>query len=667
MGLIVLHDRTDVARVAAHAPAAFSGTVLAWDLPAHLELAERGIAHALPDDILTAADYRAARKFEQVVQAFWRDHARIQFAGIDLLAMARFRHVAALARIAWATFLVRTACRRLTPECVHVLDSPGGHALEQPPGCSALPWLQSVVRGVAERMGIATRGIGGERTTFVDRAAAASHSSSRPIDLASHLTGRRLVIFHGSGGDLLRQLPLIRQLHQSQRVDVVQLYAAADRETLHALSRVGHLVAHERQVLCADDDLPVEHPHATARAAFDTARATADDAAAWVFQNPLLACHWDFVFGAYATRMAGHVRRWRSFLADYSPNLVVAHYPTPLFEVAARDAVPCLLLNHGRMTAGDPRWYRCLPATTIGAATPADRARIIQAGIPPERIHVVQECAPPKQSRDCKGADESTTAADSSEIDAHECRVQRPQPHPQMQGPEHRDHRILLITSAIADPAHQADLPAIDWRKAINTFTALAELAATRRDWHFTIQPHPRYDQVELYQRLAADSSQHPLWHINQGSALAPAVDAADVVVVVNNRSSAIIEASLRERPVLLLHTAVAAAFGRAWSLDKWPTVDGVSALTDELERLFGSDDAWRRHRLEETQAAASAFLDLDACSPAETQFALVHRLLEVPDAASRARTDLLDGTNELKRFRRRHAGSAAPTLGDRG
>jgi hypothetical protein len=260
MGLIVLHDRTDVARVAAHAPAAFSGTVLAWDLPAHLELAERGIAHALPDDILTAADYRAARKFEQVVQAFWRDHARIQFAGIDLLAMARFRHVAALARIAWATFLVRTACRRLTPECVHVLDSPGGHALEQPPGCSALPWLQSVVRGVAERMGIATRGIGGERTTFVDRAAAASHSSSRPIDLASHLTGRRLVVFHGSGGDLLRQLPLIRQLHQSQRVDVVQLYAAADRETLHALSRVGHLVAHERQVLCADDDLPVEHP-----------------------------------------------------------------------------------------------------------------------------------------------------------------------------------------------------------------------------------------------------------------------------------------------------------------------------------------------------------------------------------------------------------------------
>jgi hypothetical protein len=79
-----------------------------------------------------------------------------------------------------------------------------------------------------------------------------------------------------------------------------------------------------------------------------------------------------------------------TFLAHYSPNLVVAHYPTPLFEVAARDAVPCLLLNHGRMTAGDPRWYRCLPATTIGAATPADRARIIQAGIPPERIEVVR-------------------------------------------------------------------------------------------------------------------------------------------------------------------------------------------------------------------------------------------------------------------------------------
>jgi hypothetical protein len=69
-----------------------------------------------------------------------------------------------------------------------------------------------------------------------------------------------------------------------------------------------------------------------------------------------------------------------------------------LFEVAARDAVPCLLLNHGRMTAGDPRWYRCLPATTIGAATPADRARIIQAGIPPERIHVAQECAPAAQA-----------------------------------------------------------------------------------------------------------------------------------------------------------------------------------------------------------------------------------------------------------------------------
>jgi len=582
MTLIILQDRDDVTR-ATDVPGALAGELLAWDLPAHLELQDRSLPHLTPWDFVSADDRDAVRRFESAAQAFWRDHAHIPFAGLDLLAIARFRHVACLARLAWSAWVIQRALELLAPETLFVFDEPPAHGLDQPADCPRMPLLNPLARGIAESRGIAVQPIARDAATFQDQAANQARASGGPaIDLASELAGEPYVAFCGSGIDLLRQLPLIRALREQPGLAVVQIYRAADALTLRTLASAGHRVYHESQLTTEAhgvDDAALSTAHSAWN--YTVAHLTDRDLAA-VFANPHLRPHFDFIFGDYARRLAAQAGFWRTLFERCPPQAVVSNYPTVALEVAGQLDVPGMLLCHGVMTAGDTRWYTCLPPVTIGAASTAHRDRLLRAGIPADRIRITGD----------PGLD--ATLADA----------RRSHPLPSPDGPR----RILLITSAIAAPAHQSDLPQINWRTAVDTFADLNRLARRRPDWQFSIRPHPRYDQPELYAHLQRFTPPERRWRTDPHLRLADAVRAADAVVVVNNRSSAIVEASLLPTPVLLLCPDMTSRDLADWGLANWPTLASVEALERELTALF-TDPVRREQRTAQSRSAVHQFL----------------------------------------------------------
>ncbi|MCB9851425.1 MAG: hypothetical protein H6817_12055 [Phycisphaerales bacterium] len=587
MTLTVLLDGCDVAEVAATFPAALSGHVLAYDLPACFALQDRSIEFTTPWDDVSPEDLAAAQRFDDEVQAFWRVHARIPLRGMDLLGMARHRHIACLTRMVWAAFTIRRAIERFAPTEIVCFDDHTGHGLEQPPGMGAMPLLQPIVRGMAENMGIPVRLLPRARTTFTDRAAHASRDQGERVDLTTRLDGRPFVLFAGSGNDLLRQLPLIRTICRQTDLAVVQLYRAAGDDALHQLRDAGHHVYHESQVTnpsrdCKGAEEEVAAKSRNARAEFDNASVRATGCARTIFANPHIMHHWDFLFGDYARRMAAHVATWQEYFDKHRPELIVANYPTPLLEVGAQRDIPSLVLSHGIMSCGDARWYSSLPEVTLGAPSPAARNRLVRIGIPEKRIAITGD---PGMDATLQTTNACARARDS---------IKKP--------------RILLITSAIAAPAHQGDLPAINWAGALRTFDELNDLARRQPHWQFTIKPHPRYDQVDLYERLQADLPEAQRWHIANEENLVELVASADAVVVVNNRSSAIVEASLLSRPVFLLCGDMPGIDLAAWGLEHWPRLDTVAGLEQELTSAFAHPE-YLADRAAQSQRAAEVFL----------------------------------------------------------
>lgn len=111
-------------------------------------------------------------------------------------------------------------------------------------------------------------------------------------------------------------------------------------------------------------------------------------------------------------------------------------------------------------------------------------------------------------------------------------------------GPD--DVVFLLITAAsdrllaFIDPAgHVADLLAI--------CDALAGLPGAR----LVIKPHPRYDDLALYRRLA---QRHACVTLVEDSALSPLLAACDVAVALNVATTGALEAMLAGRPLLWCH-----------------------------------------------------------------------------------------------------------------
>lgn len=391
--LTFLLDRDDLACVEALSPEALSGTVVAFDADLHAHLLDRQIKHITPWDLLGAQDRRELVCFEKQLWDFWDQHAHAFYSGIDCLGMVRYRHMRWVTRLAWVAFVVGRALDRLDCDEVFTFQPDTGHGLDQPPDNKKMPLLYAVVRGMAQQASCVVRLIGGvdqlHGPVFKDRVAEAKQPDLPPVAPESVLGGGSYVLFVGNGGELIRQLPVIRALTQRGGFMVIQLYKTADAQTLERLAAEGHTVWHETQVvdmaLVNEDDGWITQ----SRQGFDRVCQTVAPGLRGVFDNPYLRSHFDFIFGPYLAKMAGHVRAWQGFLGQWRPRVVVSNYPTPILDVAGSMGIPGLVLPHGLLVQADTALYRGLPDTAvIGAVNGEHRDHLVEAGIRSDRIEV---------------------------------------------------------------------------------------------------------------------------------------------------------------------------------------------------------------------------------------------------------------------------------------
>src|SRR5690606_36516491 len=93
--LLLLLDDVDLADALAFAPEALAGHVVAFDVNAHLALTERAVAHVTSWQIIGYDERPGVCAYEAAILDFWRRRAVMPYRGLNLLAMAEYRHLAA--------------------------------------------------------------------------------------------------------------------------------------------------------------------------------------------------------------------------------------------------------------------------------------------------------------------------------------------------------------------------------------------------------------------------------------------------------------------------------------------------------------------------------------------------------------------------------------------
>jgi len=636
--LVLLLDADDLACVEAVRPEALEGDVLVFDLDVHLILRGRGIEHLTPWDILRSDGPDRLSALNRSLWDFWCRSARVEFEGIDLLGMARYRHRTCLSRMAFVAYVVERTLETLHPSTLVVFEERAGHGLNPPDDYHKMPVLFMLARGIAERCGIPVDLVSEAeqvgRAPYVDQIARIGAKRLDPVDPQETLRGRPFILFTGSGVDLIRQLPLIRQVHDRGTYAAVQLYKNADGRQLETMRAVGHPVWHDSQVT-------YESPPGTslafidrARAAFDAACAKAPAEVRCVFTNPYLQPHFDFVFGSYLRSMAGHVRAWRRFFARCRPELVVTNYVAPINDVAAAMGIPGLALTHALMLIGADEWFHDFPGFHIGAISEPHRERLLAAGLPADRVHVTGD---PRIDEILHLVQASPGSRD---------RVAG-QPLRRTLGVSDGQHMVLLLTGRVATLPHENGLPNTDWADAVRCFDALTSLAERRPEWRWVIKPHPRFDQIALYElantRLAPDRR----FVVVSDVPLDDLVQAADVAVVFNLVSSSLIEASFRPRPVIMLSRSMPWYSPAHRAMDGWLHATSVEELETELDRLFGNPDHYQA-RVRQTHEALRRYLGSEPGPTVPTCLRVIEEILDTGRSTRGGRLLAADGDRLL-------------------
>ncbi len=648
--VIVVLDADDLACVEADCPEALSGEVVAFQTEMHLILEERGIRHSTPWTFVSRKDRPELEALEADIWRHWTRHARIEFEGINLLDMAAFRHVAAFARLAWAGFSIRRALERCQPARVYAFDEPPAHGLDQPPGCLKMPLLSGVLRGLAKQAALEVRLIsrsgpdGAEG--FVDQVAERGRRTHVPVETDTALRGQPFVLFNGNGAELIRQLPLIHEIQQGTGHQVVQLYKDADANHLEQLQQSGHLVWHESQVLDPGPLPDIERTARSARETFETASRRTTDELGVVFHNPHVACHFDFLFGEYARKMASHVRAWKHFFARHRPAAFVANYHAPIYDVAAAVGIPCLGLPHGSMTQGLSRWFSTLPRRSlVGALSERHRRTLVAAGMAPERLRLTgNPCSDLNHRAGINETPEpqASACANRSERGSpnipHRHRTAAPSSRQAIEDGSPEDLRrqfnlapnrriILLCTTSLGMPSHLPHLPLVDWAEAVRDTYDLARLAERHEDWVFLIKQHPRYDHPALYAAVNRTLPPERQFILLPGGPLVPWAAAADLVCIWNSVTSATVQASFSGTPVVLFSKAMIWYDAEAWGCEAWPHFNDLQQLEAEWERLL-DDPSHHEERVRQTRRAALGFLAATADTSVNRCMAVVKELL---------------------------------------
>ena len=594
--LTFLLNRGDLSCLEALFPEALAEALVAFDPDLHIHFLRRGVDHLTPWSFIERDEHGAVRDFDRAVWKFWARNAEAVFEGIDLLGMARFRHMSCFSRIAWAAYVIRKVLTEIQPQQVVVFEEKTGHGLEQPPEHNHMPLLQALVRGFAEQEGFAVRVLRREDVPgavgFVDWVAKRGGRQLDPVDPAEFLDGRPYVLLPGSGVDLLRPLPLVRELHDAGEVAVVQLYKSADESTLRKIKDVGHLVWHESQLL---GNIPRPQPPrcaSDARARFDEARRRAPTHLRPIFSNPYLDIHFDFIFGEYVAKMAENFLAWRSFLDRHPPLILVATSYCPAVDVASAVGIPSLGLPHGSMMVGNTRWFECYRSSIVGALNERHRRRLIDAGLEAERIEVTGDA----------GLESSLRSSESGGGAAPTLnRRERWGIAPEQRG-------VLLVMGNMGMLAKLGDLPLYDWAESVRCFRELGGLAERHPDWRLLVRPHPRYDHPELYELVNRELADDRKIIVLPQQALEPLVQSVDAVVICNVVTSAILEASLCCRPVVVLSASMIWYHPQEWATEDWPHAPSVAALERELQAMFSSDERYRE-AVNRSESAARQYL----------------------------------------------------------
>jgi hypothetical protein len=502
--------------------------------------------------------------------------------GVDLLQMLPYRHRACLARLAWAAFAARRVLETLRRREVIVFNETEGHGLDQPEDGNRMPLLSAIVRGLAAELGIAARvldraAVPGQ-AGFVDLVSRRGERRLPPVDPEQALGGRPYVLFAGSGIDLARQRAVVDRLRRDSELEPVVLYKSGAESLLAEIADDGVAVYHESQFHGEGaDDMDFG---TAARRDFDRACRGALGPLRCIFDNPHMETHFGFIVGEYLAKMARHVATWTAIFRAHPPAAVVTLHQNAVFEVAAHTGVPCLALSHAPMLVGNSGWFATYPPCTIGAISETHREGLTAAGLSPDRVTVAGDLRLDRLRH------ESANAAGERDPGGRE---------------------ILLLTGNLSSPARTDGLPRCDWADALRCVAALPQLAQKHPGFRWTIKCHPRFDHPALYERLArtAPSGQLRLAGDEPIERLAPA---ADVIVTFNALTSATIEASFFERPVLVLCASMVRYDRREWGLEQWPHVETLSALDRELANLFADPRHYQR-AVGGTRAALEALL----------------------------------------------------------
>lgn len=618
--LVLLHDADDLACVDALCPEALRGDVLAYDPDIHLVLQNRGVEHVTPWDLVNREEFPALKALESAIWSHWTQHARLEFEGVNLLDIARYRHISALARLTWAAYVLRRALECIRPDQIITFEESGAHGLDQPVTYRKMPLLSGVFRWLAERAGMNVRLLRRDAVPgvapFEDQIAKLGRRKYPFADPEAAIDGQPFVLFQANRTDLLRQLPLIQAIRRKTHCQAVQLYKEADDDLVRQVAEHGHFVWHEFQVARPDGTPDISGMSQRAREAFEAAGRGACDELRVVFDNPYVASHFEFLFGQYAHKMAEHVVAWRRFFERCRPAACVANSHAPIYDVAASLGIPCLGLSHALMMIGQPEWFASLPERSfIGAFSELHRDKLVQAGVSPHRIRITGD--PYSDGL----LDEIRRSRDKG-IRGLDLRARY--------GIDRKRRIVLICTGSLGMPSKLPHVPIIDWADGVRCANELGRIAQRRGEWAFLVKCHPRFDHPDLYARVNRTLTADRRLKILADEPLLDAAVESDAICIWCTLTSALIETSLLDRPVMQFARNLVWYDEQQWGTEAWPHFHDINAFEAELEKLF-TDPQHYAGRVRQTRAAVHRYLGGTAGHAVDRCMDVLEEFLAVP------------------------------------
>lgn len=532
---------------------------------------------------------RLNARFDRCCETFAR-HAVLEHRGINLLALAGYRHVRAIARALWPIDTIARAAER-GDELVCLSTDPSGHLLDRPPHETRRPALHGLVPPTARALGLACRVVDGPADASGVSGPGAEGSPAIRNDAfdASRVRGSHVVAV-GNGPEL----PMLAlATRDAGAVLVAKALSASD---------LARLEAGDRARLCDEasyfEAMGVREP--AARPPVFDARALADALATGgdpLFTSGALDNHLRFLAGAYAPAMARLADLWRAAMRTGRIEGVVSAYHAPVVDIAACSGVPRLVFPHCPMMTGWDEYHRPFPPGTSFGAVGAAHAAQLRAQRPDAAVELTGAPGAP-----CTSASGDDT-------------------HPSH---AHAQPPTILVPVHDGDAsAHLGAMPRARWDREIATLRTLAAHASARA-WRLVLRPHPRYHRPEAsYRRELGEAFD---WRPAACEAFDEAVRAARAVVCPSPITSATLDASPHGRPVILCaHTTGTRPLAH-YALSAWPSVASEQELTGTLDRVMIDDDA-HAALTRQTREALAAYRGRDADPGAVAARAAVAKL----------------------------------------